>query len=269
MTLNILISCMHQNKSIIERGNVQSDVVVVNQCNEDKREEFKFLNKNGRECKALFISTTERGLSRSRNMALRNAWGDICLICDDDETLYDDCEEKILRGYKEHPEAGVIAFALNRADTGKQYPKEEKILGFRQILRTSSLQITFKRKLLFKQGKKNLCIVFDELMGSGTGNGGGEENKFLFDCKKAGLKLLYIPSVIATVNPSDSLWFNGYDEKQLNNIGWTSRRILGTFIGFVYILYFWFSHRHQYKEKGISMLCAIRSLLKGFFEIRF
>lgn len=268
MTLNILISCMHQDKSIIERSNVQSDVVVINQCNEDKREEFKFLNKNGRECKALFISTTERGLSRSRNMALRNAWGDICLICDDDETLYDDCEEKIMRAYKEHPEAGGIAFSLNRVDSGKQYPKEEGVLGFRQILRTSSLQITFKRKQLFKQGDKSLCIEFDVLMGSGTGNGGGEENKFLFDCKKAGMKLHYVPYVIATINPSESQWFSGFDEKQLRNTGWTSRRMLGIFIGFFYILYFWFSHRQQYKEKGISMLCAIRFLMKGFFETR-
>ena len=48
MTLNILISCMHQDKNIIERSNVQSDVVVINQCNENKREEFTFTNKNGR-----------------------------------------------------------------------------------------------------------------------------------------------------------------------------------------------------------------------------
>ena len=268
MTLNILISCMHQDKNIIERSNVQSDVVVINQCNENKREDFTFTNKNGRECKAMFISTTERGLYRSRNMALRSAWGDICLICGDGETLYGDCEGKILGAYETHPQADVITFALNRADSGKQYPKKEGVLGFRQILRTSSLQISFKRQLLFKQGEKNPCVVFDELMGSGTGNGGGEENKFLSDCKKAGLNLHYVPYIIATINPSESQWFNGFDEKQVMNIGWTSRRMLGIFTGFVYVLYFWFSHRQQYKEKGISMPRAIVFLMKGFFETR-
>lgn len=40
MTLNILISCMHQkDASIIKRSNVQSDVVVVNQCDHDSIEE--------------------------------------------------------------------------------------------------------------------------------------------------------------------------------------------------------------------------------------
>ena len=83
MTFNILISCMHEkDTSIIERSNVQSDVVVVNQCDLDSVEEFDFVNKKGKTCHAKFINTTERGLSRSRNMAICNAWGDVCLICD-------------------------------------------------------------------------------------------------------------------------------------------------------------------------------------------
>ena len=44
--------------------------------------------------------------------------------------------------------------------------------------------------------------------------------------------------------------------------------MLGIFTGFVYVLYFWFSHRQQYKEKGISMPRAIVFLMKGFFETR-
>ena len=140
MTFNLLISCMHQkDASIIERSNVQSDVIVVNQCDKDSVEEFDFVNKKGRKCHAKFICTTERGLSKSRNMAIRNAWGDICLICDDDETIADDCEEKILRAYSENPDAALIAFALLRKDNGKIYPKEIldaveglKNLGYKQ-----------------------------------------------------------------------------------------------------------------------------------------
>lgn len=117
MTFNILISCMHQKDTcIIKRSNVQSDVVIVNQCNKDYIEEFDFFNKNGQKCHAKFICTRERGLSKSRNMAIRNAWGDICLICDDDEILADDCEERILAAYRENPGTALIAFALIRKD---------------------------------------------------------------------------------------------------------------------------------------------------------
>ena len=74
MTLTLLIACIHEkDTSIIERSNVQTDVVVVNQCDHDSVEEFDFVNKKGRTCLAKFICTTERGLSRSRNMALFNA----------------------------------------------------------------------------------------------------------------------------------------------------------------------------------------------------
>lgn len=264
MTFNLLISCMYQkDASIIQRSNVQSDVVVVNQCDHNSVEEFDFVNKKGRTCHCKFINTTERGLSKSRNMAIRNAWGDICQICDDDEVMTDDGEEKILRAYNENLGAGFIAFALIRKDCGKTYPAGKKSLGFKQILKTSSLQITFSRYLL---GRYN--IFFDEKMGSGTGNGGGEENRFMLDWRKAGVKMLYYPDVIATVMPGESQWFKGYDEKYFRNLGWTDRRLFGSVIGFVYLIYWPIFRRSVYSSHGISTWSAIKYSLMGFFEKR-
>lgn len=263
MTLNVLISCMHQtDMSIIERSNVQTDVVVVNQCDHNSVEEFDFTNKYGRKCHAKFISTTERGLSRSRNMAVSNAWGDICLICDDDETLADDCETKILNAYNENPNAGLIAFALIRKDCAKKYPRVKKTLGFKQIIKTSSLQISFSRNLM-----KQHNIVFDEKMGSGTGNGGGEENMFMFAAKRGGLKLLYYPDVIAMVHPSPSQWFYGYTDSFFQNFGWASRRIHGVFIGFIYITMWVLLHKRLYC-KSTSMYNAYRNVIIGFCDER-
>lgn len=43
MRLEVLISCMHQkDASIIQRTNIQSDVLIVNQCNENREERFDF-----------------------------------------------------------------------------------------------------------------------------------------------------------------------------------------------------------------------------------
>ena len=59
MTFNLLIACMYEkDTSILERSNVQSDVVVVNQCNHNSVEEFDFVNKFGRTCHAKYINTT-------------------------------------------------------------------------------------------------------------------------------------------------------------------------------------------------------------------
>ena len=87
---------MHQkDDSIIKKSNLQTDAVVVNQCDRDSIEDFFFLNKDNKRCHVIFISTTERGLSRSRNMAIKNAIdADICLLSDDDERFEDDYENK-------------------------------------------------------------------------------------------------------------------------------------------------------------------------------
>lgn len=262
-----LISCMHEkDHSIVERTNVQTDCVVVNQCDVDKVDTYSFTNKLGKECLVKFISTTERGLSRSRNMAVANAPTDaICLICDDDETLADDYETSILAAYTRHPEAGAIAFAMNRPDkkNGKTYPSEDCKLGFTRILKTTSVELSFRKSALSEKG-----IRFDEKMGSGTGNGGGEENRFMLSLRRAGVKMFYCTENIGTVNPAPSQWFKGYGDPQyLLNFGWATRRAMGPLTGLAYITYWTATHRQIYADFG-SPIKTFRQVMKGYFQKR-
>lgn len=262
MKVVLLISCMHQKDAdIIRRSNVQTDVVVVNQCDKDSVEEFDFSNIQGETCHAKFINTRERGLSRSRNMAIANAWGDICLISDDDERFEDDYENKIITAYKENPTAGFVSFACVRE--GISYSKQPCRMGILQILKTSSIQITFKRQEILKHK-----ILFDVIMGSGTGNGAGEENRFMMDCRKADIEMLYNPAVITTLLSANSQWNNGLDEKYFRNRGWASRRILGTGLGYLFIWYNIFSNRKRFINGGLSLAKIICYFHKGFFERR-
>lgn len=262
----VLISCMHQrDKSILERSNVQSDVIVVNQCDYNNIEEFDFFNKFGQQKHCTFISTTERGLSRSRNMAIRHAADNsICLICDDDEVLEDDVEKKIINSYKLHEDAVCIIFALIRKDLKKEktYLKVPGIPGFRQILKTSSQQISFNKNRITSLG-----IEFDPKMGSGTGNGGGEENKFLLDIRRKRGMIYYEPDVIATVLPGESQWFKGYTPLHMESLGWSSRRAMGFFTGYIYINYWVATHGKFYKN-DISTFKAWYHIIKGFFQKR-
>ena len=256
----VLISCMFQdNEDIIRKSNVQTDVIVINQCDKDEVKEFYFQNRRGVKCHAKFINTTERGLSRSRNMAIKNAWGDICYICDDDEILEDDFEEIVARTYGMYNQ-DVIIFAVNRKD--HNYPSVEQKVSIRQILRTSSVQTTFKRLSIISKN-----IVFDELMGSGTGNGAGEENKFLMDCRRAGLNIYYIPKVISTVTSEASQWFDGFTEKYFVDTGWAAKRILGAPIAFLYLVY-WSFIRSRSFDISFSKLTILKLFLKGFFDKR-
>lgn len=262
MNLTVLISCMYQkDASIVKNSNIQTDVVVVNQCNKNFVEEFTFTNDKGRECHAKVIYTIERGLSNSRNMAIQNAENaDVCYMCDDDELLVDGYEDIILSAHKKYPDISVITFSLIRKNY--EYPREEQRVGIKQILKTSSVQTTFKRNDILSQN-----IMFDPKMGSGSGNGGGEENKFLMDCKRSGLGLWYVPTIIAEVKSEDSQWFHGFTESYYQNITWANRRILGSLLGAAYMTYWVLFRRNDYTQE-LSLMKIIKACIKGYFSKR-
>ena len=83
LKLEVLISAMNQNDlSIADRSLCDSDVLIINQTNKNS-----FCEADRDFGHIRMLSTTERGLSRSRNMAINMARADICLFCDDDEIL--------------------------------------------------------------------------------------------------------------------------------------------------------------------------------------
>lgn len=259
---NLLISCMNQqDHSILAKSNVNSDAVVINQCDHDSIEEFDFLNKNNRKCHVKFVNTTERGLSKSRNMAIANSWADVCLICDDDEVLEDNVENQILESYSRLDSAGVIIFSLIRKDCDKTYPKGFRKLGYIQLLKTSSHQITFNRVAILNNG-----ICFNEEMGSGTGNGPSEENTFLMDCKRSGLEMYYNPIDIATVyDNGESQWFKGFTEDYFFKQGWAQKNVFkNRFYAFFYLLLFDIKHSGTVFSQ-VSRTKAFKLQLKGLF----
>ena len=262
MKICVLLSCMYQTDySIIEKSNIQSDVVVVNQCDVDDIVEFDFENKYGKICHVKFISTQERGLSKSRNMAIRNTSADICLIADDDEYFFDGYEDRILSTFQNDYKSDFIAFKLEYAK--KFFSEKEYKIKFFDVPRLCSVQMAFRRDKIIKEE-----IFFDELMGSGSGNGSGEEIKFAMQCFKRGLKMKYIPILIAKINEgSESRWFKGYTVEYFKNLGWSSRRIFGLCWGIIYLFYHALSHQKLYSPH-MSFWGILKYLYLGFFEKR-
>ena len=109
--------------------------------------------------------------------------------------------------------------------------------------------------------------MFDTQRGSGSGNGGGEENKFLMDCRRMGMKMIYVPDIIATVKSEDSGWFYGFTENYFKDTFWAVRRILGSTKAFIYIFY-WCLFRSRYYKIEMSKMEMIKYSLIGFFEER-
>lgn len=257
LTLEVLLSCMKQKDcQIIERSNLKTDAIVINQSDCNKIEKINFPENSS--FVTLFISTTERGLSKSRNMALRNATADICLICDDDEILDNDYREKIEQAYKENPSADVIAFQIQ--DAGKKYPNKKKKIGYLGALKLASWQLTFRRKCIIDNN-----IRFDETLGSGVSKAGGEENMFVYDCLKQGLKIIFVPITIGRMIESESQWFHGCTADFFTDKGRLMTKLLGQSKAVIYGLYFLVTKYHWYK-KDIGFVEATKSLYRGIFN---
>ncbi|WP_455962124.1 glycosyltransferase family A protein [Bacteroides bouchesdurhonensis] len=260
MKIVVLLSCMHQDKSIIQKSNIQTDVVVINQCDEDVIERGTFVDKFGKSSNFIFVSTTERGLARSRNMAISFAEGyDICLISDDDELFADGYEKTIIDAYVKRPQEDLICFDFKG---NKNHFTQECRMGFKMICSSSSIQVSFKRDQII-----NNSIKFDVKMGSGTGNGPGEEIKFMMDCRRKRLNMYFVPIIITELLPGPSSWFKGRDAKYVRDAGWIAHRAMGTGLGLLYIHYHIARHYDRYKM-NFSFIKLWYLINKGFWEKR-
>lgn len=254
LTLEIMISCMNQKDcSLVEKSGITTNVIMINQCNmqgiHTENREYQIIRK---------IDVKERGLSKSRNLALDYVNGDIALLCDDDEAFIPDYEQVILQAFRQLPQADVIAFKI--ANQESRLKDQIQRLNYFGCLRIASWQIAFKTESVRVKG-----IRFDEFMGAGTGNGGSEENKFLLDCLKAGLKLYYVPHVIASVAQNQSTWFDGFDKDFFYRRGITTRYMLGAPLAILYAVYYIVVKRRIYSDT-ISPIEAFIATMRGIIK---
>ena len=248
MNLEVLISCMNQqDEKIAEQTGIQTDTLIINQCpqpeilNEMKSDQKTTGVRNQTHVNIRMLDTNTRGLSKSRNLAIRHAVGDVCLLCDDDEQLDSSYEDTILKAYEALPDADIICFRISNQPS--RLKQETQRLTKWTAMRIASWQITFRRESIIESR-----IRFDEDMGAGTGNGGGEEVKFLRDCIKAGLKAYYVPKSIGTVAQTESTWFKGFDRDFFYKRGITNRYMLGLPLSILYAAYYTLVKKDLYKD---------------------
>lgn len=256
MKVEILLSCMNQQDGhLIEKSRITGDAVVVNQCGREGCREYP--TEKGL---ARFFDSAQRGLTKSRNLAIEKSTADICMLSDDDEVFAPDYEERIRKAYRELPQADVIVFQIENWPTALgDAPRQ---LKFPKIMKVSSVQISFRRESLMKTG-----IRFDPLLGSGSGNGAEEELKFLLDCQKRGLKIFYVPVTVARLEQSESAWFAGFDEEFFYRRGGTTRYILGLPLAALYAVYYVVRKRGLY-AKWLTPAKALKAIFRGIRDNR-
>lgn len=245
-----------QFDELLKRMNVRGECLVINQIN-NKIDTILNLNKENKE----IISFKEKGLSRSRNKAINNSKNEIGVLADDDLIYVDNYEEIIKEEYEKRPEYDIIAFYVENAQKVDALKKGKVNLIY--SFKICSVQITMNLNSIKKSG-----ILFDEKFGTGCGYFNfGEENIFLADCLKKGLKIFYSPKKIATLTlKRHSSWFNGFNREYFYARGAGYYRI-SKILCPILIVQFAVRKRKMYK-KNMSVTYAIINMFKGIFKYK-
>lgn len=253
MKLQVLVSTMNQvEKSIIDSMNIVTDAVIINQCAKEEYEEIVFKGN-----RIDWIDSNEKGLSKSRNKAIKKAKEEICLLADDDLEYIPNYERVVLESFSKFPKADIIAFQVHGIEKEfKQYSATVKKIGFLSAMKIASVEIAFRTKSI-----KEADIHFDELFGSGSEYFMGEESIFLYDCLKKNLNIVYVPLKIADLHMGESTWFNGFNKMYFLSKGAAYTRMSKKYC-LILILQFAVRKYKLYSDE-VKIMQSIKYMLEG------
>ena len=205
MTLETLVSAVKEDVAVLaEKMNLQSDAVIINQCDENNYLEYQH---RGNVIRG--YSFAEKGVGLSRNNALLRAKADIVLFSDEDIVYHDGYADKIVTAFEQNPEADMLLFNMDVEANRATYHIETKHrVRFYNSGRYPTYSFAIRREKLHKAN-----ITFSLLFGGGAKYSNGEDSLFLLECLKKGMKVYALPIEIGKEVPRPSTWFHGYTEK--------------------------------------------------------
>ncbi len=205
MAVEVLLSCLNQEvPELIAKTGLSGAAVVVDQCDREGNEEIALPGG----CARIFYSK-ERGVGRSRNLALSKAQEDICIFGDEDIVYRKGYEDLIEAEFQKHPEADGLLFQVEVDPSRKTYQNDAfGRVGLLNCGRYPAYSMAFRRRKLTDSG-----VRFSVLFGGGARYSNGEDSLFIRDVIKAGLKIYKTPVCIGEEIPRPSTWFTGYHEK--------------------------------------------------------
>lgn len=254
MNLQVLLSTMHQNDdSLLEKMNIQSDVIVVNQCDKNYIKEYFYKNN-----KIMFMSFSERGIGLSRNNAFMRATADICLFADDDVKYEDHYKEIVLKSFINNPTADIILF--NVPSTNPERPSYQISTNGRVRL-YNCLKYGAVSMAVRTESVRKANVHFSLLFGGGAKYSAGEDSLFIAECIRKGLKVYTNKEIIGYVSQEQSTWFEGYTDKYFMDKG-VFYYCLSKRLSKLLCLQFVIRHRKLFK-KNKSLRTAYELMIKG------
>lgn len=256
MTFQLLISSLNSDaENLIKTMNVKSDAIVINQCDRDGEEELCI---EGNKIKV--ISRNERGVGRSRNLAIDNSTADIILFSDEDIIYKDGYEEAVLEAFETKKDASVLTFNFDVDERRRTYYNTDSHqITWKNYGRYPAYAIAVRRKDILDKG-----IKYSELFGGGAKYSNGEDSLFLHDCLKKGLVMYSETALLGMETYRESTWFKGYSDKFFFDRGVLYHFLYGK-VAALFGLRFLVKNK-SVMLKDISLMKAFSLLRKGIKE---
>lgn len=258
MTLEVLVSTVNSNpKELIKKMNINSDAIIINQCDKNGYEEITLGDNLIR-----VYNFNERGIGLSRNNALMRAKADIVLFADDDEVLEEGYKEIIINEFEKNKKADMFVFNIksnNGTRTAYDIKKCQKLHKFNS-LKYGAVRFAVKLRKI-----RNNNVNFSLLFGGGAKYGSGEDSIFIYDCLKNKFNIYTSSKVICTVDFSESSWFSGYNEKYYIDKGalfYSLHKSFALLFSIIYLL------RHRTETTDITLSKRIEYFKKGIHDMK-
>ncbi|WP_051827321.1 glycosyltransferase family 2 protein [Metabacillus indicus] len=236
-------------KSFQEQTNKNFEVILVTQENHDCIDYLKTP-----ELDLHHIKLNKKGLSYARNRALEQIKGSIVTFSDDDCWYPPDSMERVENAFTATCN-DIIVFQIYDPISKKYYKEykdsSNKKVFTRDIFRISSIEFFLKAESLKKAG-----VFFDEDFGLGTNYPSGEENVFIYDLFKSGLKIQYFPEVIVYHKKPETN--SRLTEPQLKSKGPLFKRLFSTPIALILLFLFFLKKRRHINQPFNQLALAIR-----------
>lgn len=202
--VQILVATMHRDNTdfldrMFKNSNWQQlNLLIVNQTTSDK---ILTIN-NGR---TRVINSFEKGISKSRNLAIYNATKPILLLADDDTVFIKDAVKTIVEAYNEFKTADFICFQTKTfaEELYWKYPSEKGVFPKNKYSKILSVEMSFRKDFL-----KEKQIKYNEQFGLGGRFQDGENRLLIEDLHKQAARMMFYPKPIvyhASSSSSDEL----------------------------------------------------------------
>lgn len=209
----------------------------------------------------IYLTMHEKGLSKNRNNALKAASADICYICDDDLNFLPNAIQNIKTTYQES-QADLITFQAQNEKWELHFQVKEGKHSPISVLRIRSRGISFKREKILKNQ-----ISFNEEFWLWAKYCVGEENIFLTECYRKGLKMLHNNTAIV-FHPSESSGIDYKDRKELIiariKVFKQMYGILGAILGGLYITVMHYKFYSPYFSLKEFIWISLQAMKKNF-----